>query len=77
MVDSLSPLPPINARITKTQVSEKDPHHQNNQQQHQDAKDEEIKDEVVIENLDQKEISSEENKKKPSPSLPHKIDIEV
>jgi hypothetical protein len=50
MVDSLSPLPPINARITKTTVSEKDPHHQNNKQ-HKEHKPDDIEDEITI-NLD-------------------------
>jgi hypothetical protein len=77
MVDSLSPLPPISARIEKTQVTEKNPHHQNPKHQHQkkdsETHEEEIKDEIII---NDKKSSQEENK--PGQPLPlHNIDIEV
>lgn len=75
MVDSLTPLPPLSSRVTKTQVTEKNPHHQNNPEHQEKKEDEEIQDEVNIES---------EKKKTPEPepkNIPHSplsnLNIEV
>ena len=76
MADSITPLPPIDPRIARTQVTEKDPHHQKGPRGKKNLKDEEVQDEVVVVPM-KKENEKAENKKKPPPSPQHKIDIEV
>lgn len=76
MVDSLSPAPPINPKVTKTQVAEKNPHHQNDRRQKDNHTEEEILDEVMVEGIQEEgasEISQKTHEKSPS----HNIDIEV
>ena len=77
MVDSITPLPPINSKVTKPQVAEKNPHHQNEKKRkHKDKhEEEEVRDEVVIEGHPAED--STENKSPTPPPLSHKIDIEV
>jgi|GEM_PF-5559960 len=80
MVETLSPLPPINSRVTKPQVAEKNPHHQGGGQQHKDEhKDKEIVDEVIIEANDDSDTTSPQaiTKKNLPPNPLHNIDIEV
>ncbi len=79
MVDGLAPLPPVNARIHKTQVTEKDPHHQQEQKKQKEKK-QEIEDEILL-NEEFKKDESDENVEIPTTPpkkiSSHKIDIEV
>lgn len=80
MVDSLSPLPPISARIVKTQVTEKKPHHQHPEQhsQHNDKEETEEREQIQDEILISEEQSLAEENKEPKPICPpHNIDIEA
>ncbi len=70
---------PINLRIAKTQVAEKNPHHQHDQQHKKQHEDEEISDEMLIEaNEDSQATSPQEiTSKTPAPNPHHNLDIEV
>jgi hypothetical protein len=69
----IPPLPPSNQRINKTQVSEKDPHHERDRKKQQHA---EIEDEIILGNHD-KAGDKKENAPKPETPLSGHLDIEA
>ena len=77
MVDSLLPLPPINVRVSKTRVSEKNPHYQNKQQSKEDPEEEEIKDEIDIASISKEAEQPSKPKKFQLSGLQPNIDVEV
>ena len=80
MVDTLAPLtPPISPRIIRTKVTEKDPHHQNENPEKEKKDDEEPttpNDEINI-TAEASEKTPEKEPKSPPALLKHNIDIEV
>jgi hypothetical protein len=74
MID-IPAIPPANPRINKTQVSNKDPHHEREKQKQHDGQ-KKVEDEITLESIAPAEKKEEPQKKPPTPLSGH-VDIEA